>query len=260
MSLGVMLTGGAERPIFSIPDIPGVAARSPFHSGRVHRRGVKTLAKGRGRMWRRVSPIAPFGQEKAVSDQTEPLNRWLAIMITICHSGRMINTDRLILRRHTSQDTDAVFRLATDPAVTQFIRGLPASREEAWHRLLRHAGHWSLLGFGMFAVVERTSHRVIGEVGLADFQRGLGEDFDGTPEAAWVFSGSSHGNGFALESMAAALDWFDAQCLSSRSVCIINPSNAPSIRLAAKLGFDHYGQACYRGNDVNKYERRRPGN
>jgi len=169
----------------------------------------------------------------------------------------MIKTDRLTLRKHTLQDTDSVFQLANDPAVLQFIRGMPASREEAWHRLLRYAGHWSLLGFGMFAVVERATDRFIGEVGLADFQRGLGENFDGTPEAAWVFAGSSHGKGFALEAMTAALGWFDQQALSSRSVCIIDPLNTASIRLAEKLGFTCYDQGCYRGNTIDKYERMR---
>ncbi|GLK43856.1 hypothetical protein GCM10017612_17750 [Novosphingobium resinovorum] len=75
-----------------------------------------------------------------------------------------ITTDRLILRAHTIDDLDAVFELATDPAVLQFIRGLPTSREEAWHRLLRYAGHWSLLGFGMFAVFERASGAFMSDV------------------------------------------------------------------------------------------------
>jgi RimJ/RimL family protein N-acetyltransferase len=171
----------------------------------------------------------------------------------------MINTQRLILRRHTLQDTDAVFQLASDPAVLQAIHGAPPSREDAWHRLLRYAGHWSLLGFGMFAVFERATNQCIGEVGLADFQRGLGDNFDGTPEAAWVFAGSSHGKGFALEAMTAALNWFDEQTVSSRSVCIIEPRNTASIRLAEKLGFNYYDQGSYKGSDINKYERMRPG-
>jgi RimJ/RimL family protein N-acetyltransferase len=169
----------------------------------------------------------------------------------------MIDTERLILRRHTLQDTDLVFQLASDRAVLQSIGGGPPSREDAWHRLLRYAGHWSLLGFGMFAVVERATHQFIGEVGLADFQRGLGGNFDGVPEAAWVFTGQSHGKGFALEAMTAALDWFDRQAVSSRSVCMIEPSNTASIRLAEKLGFTCFDQGCYRHHHVNKYERMR---
>lgn len=170
----------------------------------------------------------------------------------------MINTDRLVLRKHRVQDTDLIVQLATDPAVTQFIRGLPVNREEAWHRLLRYAGHWSLFDYGMFAVFERASNQFIGEVGLADFQRGLGTDFDGRPEAAWLFTGNSHGKGYAFEAMTAMLAWFDDQLLPSGSVCIIDPKNSASIRLAEKLGFNHYGHGNYRGADVNKYNRIRP--
>ena len=110
----------------------------------------------------------------------------------------------------------------------------------------------------MFAVFERATNQFIGEVGLADFQRGLGDDFDGIPEAAWVFKGSSHGKGFALEAMTAAINWFDEQAFSSRSVCMIAPGNTPSIRLAEKLGFNYYGQGCYKSTDVDKYERHMP--
>lgn len=167
----------------------------------------------------------------------------------------MIDTDRLLLRPHTLQDTASIFQLATDPAVSQFIRGLPVSHEEAWQRLLRYAGHWSLLGFGMFAVFERATGQFIGEVGLADFQRGLGPDFDGTPEAAWLFTGASHGRGYAWEAMTAALAWLDGQRESTRRVCIIDVNNAASIKLATKLGFKHYGHATYRGAELGKYER-----
>jgi len=41
-------------------------------------------------------------------------------------------------------------------------------------------------------------------------------------------------------------------------VCIIDPRNTASIRLADKLGFNHYGQGYYKAHDVNKYERMRP--
>lgn len=167
----------------------------------------------------------------------------------------MLSTERLILRPHSIDDLNHVFELARDPAVHEFVRGLPTSREEAWHRLLRYAGHWSLLGYGMFAVFERQSGTFIGEVGLLDFQRGLGTDFDGTPEAAWLFAGASHGKGYALEAMMALLGWFDREHGSPRTVCIIDVANTASTNLAGRLGFQQYGTAVYREATVGKYER-----
>ncbi|MGF7153496.1 GNAT family N-acetyltransferase [Novosphingobium gossypii] len=167
----------------------------------------------------------------------------------------MLFTERLVLRPHTIGDLDHVLQLANDPAVHAFIRGLPTSREEAWHRLLRYAGHWSLLGYGMLAVFERSSGDFIGEVGLADFQRGLGPDFDGTPEAAWLFTGGSHGRGYAAEAMTVLLDWFEREYGPQRTVCIIDVANTASIKLADRLGFRPYGATVYREAAVDKYER-----
>ena len=57
----------------------------------------------------------------------------------------------------------------------------------------------SLLGYGLLVVEERPAGRVVGEVGLADFHRGLGEDFDPFPEFAWMMASEVHGRGYATE-------------------------------------------------------------
>ncbi|WP_353051184.1 GNAT family N-acetyltransferase [Sphingobium sp. V4] len=169
------------------------------------------------------------------------------------HPG--ITTDRLLLRPHNVGDLDEQFSLYRDPLVGEFIRGLPASREDAWHRLQRYAGHWSLLGYGMFAVFERGSGSMIGEVGLADFQRGLGADFDVSPEAAWLFAGKAQGLGYGREAMRALFNWFDTVRPEGRTVCIIDAGNSASIRLAACFNFQGYECAKYRGAIVTKYQR-----
>lgn len=166
-----------------------------------------------------------------------------------------LSTDRLILRAHDIRDVDEQFNLYRDPAVQEFIRGLPLTREDAWHRFLRYAGHWSLFGYGMFAVFERGNGSLIGEVGLAHFQRGLGADFDAAPEAAWLFAGGAHGRGYAIEAMETLMGWFDCTRPEKRCVCIIDTQNAPSVRLAARLDFQAYGSAKYREASVNKYHR-----
>ncbi|WP_342251170.1 GNAT family N-acetyltransferase [Sphingomonas sp. OTU376] len=122
----------------------------------------------------------------------------------------MLDTARLTIRPHLLDDYRDLCGLYRDQAVTRYIRGLSADGEEAWHRLLRHIGHWRALGYGMFAVRRRSDGRLIGKVGLADFHRGLGAGFDGQPEAAWLFEGEAHGKGFAAEAMPAVLEWFDA--------------------------------------------------
>lgn len=166
-----------------------------------------------------------------------------------------IETERLILRPHGLDDFEQSFALTSDPEVLRYLGVPPPTREEAWHRLLRYAGHWQLLGFGLFVVIDKASGALIGETGLADFHRGLGDRFDPYPEAAWMFAMSAHGRGFATEAAAAVHHWHDAKCGNARTVCIINPDNHASLRTAAKLGYHAFDEAIYRGASVTMLER-----
>jgi RimJ/RimL family protein N-acetyltransferase len=158
----------------------------------------------------------------------------------------MIETPRLVLRPHILEDFEPWFSMFSDPELFRFIGFPNLSREDAWNRLLRYAGHWSLLDFGMFAVVEKATNRFFGEVGLADFHRGLGPRFDGYPEAAWIMLRSAQGRGLALEAVTACHKWFDEQRGPARTVCIIKPHNEGSLRLASKVGYRPFGDCVYK--------------
>lgn len=170
----------------------------------------------------------------------------------------MIETDRLLLRPHRLDDLDAAAAIYGDPSVMRFIGGVALSREDVWHRLLRYAGHWALLGFGLWAIEELGTGRFVGEAGFADFHRGLGPRFDGYPEAAWLLAEGAQGRGFALEAMTAATAWLDRHHPAGRAVCMINPDNSSSLRLAARLGFARIGSENYRGRSVLLWERAMP--
>lgn len=168
----------------------------------------------------------------------------------------MIETERLLLRRPSREDFDPIHAIWSDADVVRFIRGKALSREEAWQRLTRSAGNWALLGYGFFAVVEKASGRLVGEAGLMQAHRGLGEQFDPFPEAGWVFAREAHGKGYASEAALAAHDWFGRVVGASRTVCIIAPENTASLRVAAKLGYTPFGSACYHEGTVTMLERR----
>ncbi|CUS43155.1 hypothetical protein MGWOODY_Smn3316 [hydrothermal vent metagenome] len=46
--------------------------------------------------------------------------------------------------------------------------------------------------------------------------------------------------------MAAAHDWIDRNSAPARTVCIINPENTASLRLAGKLGYCEFDRASYK--------------
>jgi RimJ/RimL family protein N-acetyltransferase len=151
-------------------------------------------------------------------------------------SPPVIETARLRLRPHRPADLDAMAALWSDPAVTRHIAPAPFDREAVWARLLRYAGHWSLMGYGFLAVEERASGRYAGEVGVAEFERGIEPRLD-APEAGWVMAPWCHGRGYATEALAAILAWTDQARGFPSILCIIAPANAASIAVARKAGF-----------------------
>lgn len=167
----------------------------------------------------------------------------------------MIETDRLILRPHTLADYAPYCAMVEEPVVYRYTGLAPMTREETWNRILARTGHWSALGHGPFAVVDKASGAFIGETGLGRFRRGLGADFDEDDEALWVFTGAAHGKGIAQEAARAALDWYDRTRQSRRSVCIIRPENHSSLRLAHKLGYAPYDERTYKERPIILLER-----
>ena len=74
-----------------------------------------------------------------------------------------LETDRLTMRPHVLEDYDDSFAMWSDSEVTRFIGGQPSTREETWSRLLRYVGHWTMLGFGYWAVRDKVSGTFIGD-------------------------------------------------------------------------------------------------
>ena len=148
--------------------------------------------------------------------------------------GPTLATERLILRPPVQADLDGWAELLADEQSARFIGGVQP-RAAAWRGMAAMTGSWPLLGFGMFSVIEKASGRCIGRIGP---WRPVG--WPGT-EVGWGLVRAVWGKGYAAEGAAAAIDWaFDALGWSEVIHCI-DPGNAPSIRLAERLGSTRRG-------------------
>lgn len=145
-----------------------------------------------------------------------------------------------------------------DEDVVRHIGGRVRTPQDSWFAHLRNRGLWDILGYGYWIVRERRSGEFVGEVGFADFMRGITPDISGRPEAGWVLAKSAWGKGYAGEATKAAHDWLD-ETLPGRSNCIIDTDNSGSIRVAQKLGYREIGPTDYRGDPVLLFERFTPG-
>jgi RimJ/RimL family protein N-acetyltransferase len=168
-----------------------------------------------------------------------------------------LETERLTLHGHRVEDLEEAMTLWGDPRVVQYISGTPAGREEVWARLLRYIGHWSVAGYGLWLIRERATGRFVGEAGIADFKRDIAISFNGAPEAAWALASWAHGQGYATEAMTAVLAWAEAAA-HTRTVCLIDPLNVASRRVAAKIGYREFARVDYRGINVLVFERHAP--
>lgn len=167
----------------------------------------------------------------------------------------VIETERLVLRGHRLEDFATVAAMWADPMVTRFIGGRASTREESWARLMRYVGHWSLLGYGYWAVEVKGEGRHIGDVGFADWKRDIVPSLDGMPESGWAFAAEAHGRGVATEAVRAALAWGDKNFGGKVTTCIISPDNTPSIRVAEKCGYREFCRGDFKGSPTVQFRR-----
>jgi RimJ/RimL family protein N-acetyltransferase len=104
-------------------------------------------------------------------------------------------------------------------------------------------------------VGERPSGAYLGDVGLF-VGRGLGERFDAAPECGWTIPPRAHGRGYATEALHAVHAWWERR-EGGRTVCMIDPGNAASIRVAEKSGYREFARAAYKEAPTILFERLR---
>ena len=166
-----------------------------------------------------------------------------------------IETERLVLRPWRSDDFDAYYAIHLEPEVYRHFGPEPSGREDCWRRMCAAAGLWSMVGYGWWAVETRSEGRLVGTVGFLFPRRDMEPQYFDGPEMGWLMSGAVHGQGLAGEASRAALQWAGDTMEGAPIWAMIVPDNAPSIRLAERLGFILEGQSVHLGTTVNVYRR-----
>ncbi len=143
-----------------------------------------------------------------------------------------LETQRLLLRTWEPDDFEAYAAMSAEPEVMRFLShdGKPLSRFDAWRSFAAQVGHWKLRGFGMFAVVERTSGDLVGRIG--PWQPEGWPDF----EIGWTLGGKYWGRGYATEAVKACITYSFTELRRSHLISIIDPDNIRSIRVAERVG------------------------
>lgn len=171
------------------------------------------------------------------------------------HNTPVLETERLVLRRHEVADFAQSAAMWGDSEVVRHITGKPSTRAESWARLLRYIGHWEALAFGYWVVQEKFTGEFLGEVGFADYKRDGLPSIEGKPEAGWVLTVEAQGKGYGQEAVSCMLGWADRTLDGQTSVCIVDPEHRASIRLALKVGFERTVTTTYMNKPIEVLER-----
>ena len=156
----------------------------------------------------------------------------------------------MVLRHYRKSDFRAQLAIVGDDEVMRPLGTSALSAEDCWRRLAASVGMWDLLGFGGWAVVRKSDDMLVGTVSLFNAWRALDPEFGEQPEMGWIFAKSVHGKGLAGEACRAVLEWADTHIQPTPIWAIISPANAPSFKLAERLGFERLGDSLYHDEPI----------
>jgi RimJ/RimL family protein N-acetyltransferase len=144
----------------------------------------------------------------------------------------VLRTERLILRRLTTEDAEFIVELMNDPDWLRYIgdRGVRTVEEARTYLLAGPLAMYDRLGFGLYCVELRESGVPIGICGL--LKRDALVDVD----IGFAMLPAFRARGYAYEAAAATLEYAKRELGLTRVVAIVSPENEGSKQLLRKLG------------------------
>jgi RimJ/RimL family protein N-acetyltransferase len=142
-----------------------------------------------------------------------------------------LETERLVLRWFREDDLEEFAHICRDAEVMRFLGdGRPMTEMEVWRQMATFMGHWYFRGYGIWAVEEKQTGKVVGRIG---FMNPVG--WPGF-ELGWTLGRESWGKGFATEGAQRALEYAFTEMDRDLVISLIAPENVASIRVAERLG------------------------
>lgn len=146
---------------------------------------------------------------------------------------KILETKRLLLRRLEIDDLEPLFKLYSDPEIRKYfpegVLSFEDTKEELEWFLNGHPRHPEL---GLWATIHKPSGKFIGRCGLLPWK------IDGQDEVeiAYLIDKDFWNQGLATEAAQAIREYAFTKLGLSRLICLIDPDNLASQRIAEKTG------------------------
>lgn len=159
-------------------------------------------------------------------------------------SENILETERLILRKWTHEDCDALFEILRDAEVVRFIGdGQPFNREQTLKFIEAMETCFQNHGFSRWKIIEKSSGEIIGSCGFGKFPK-LDQ-----PELGYLLGRKYWGEGFAAEIAEAAM-LYGFKNLGFREIIALTAlDNAASQNVLRKIGFNSRGVEIIEGEE-----------
>ncbi len=140
-----------------------------------------------------------------------------------------LTTERLVLRQWSEKYFNKYAEIYADEKLARYIGG-KMDRPCAWLRMAAEAGHWTLRGFGTWAVEEKGTQKFVGSTGLW-----YPEGWPNLELGYWLVP-EMYGKGYATEAGMKSRQYAFNELGAKTLVSYIDPTNEPSKRVAERLG------------------------
>lgn len=146
----------------------------------------------------------------------------------------LFQTERLLIRQLAADDFDAMYAVYSDMEAMRWVDdGQPISREECAQWIEITQKNYTTYGYGMSALVLRSSGAVIGFCGLVH----PGGQADA--EIKYALLRDYWNQGFASEATQGMIDYGARTFGLRKIIATIDPDNLASQRVMAKVGMGH---------------------
>src|SRR5215208_6853470 len=145
----------------------------------------------------------------------------------------ILETDRLLLRRLVMDDLDDLFVLYRDPEIRKYFPEGVLTLEETKEELEWHMnGHPQYPELGLWATIHKETGRFIGRCGLLPWE--IDDELE--IEIAYLLEKSFWHQGLATEAAHGILKYGFEKLNLSRLICLIDPGNIASQKVAERIG------------------------
>ncbi len=151
-------------------------------------------------------------------------------------SELVLETDRLILRPFRERDLAVYAEINADPAVVEFLGGVPLSRAVSDEQATGANQCFAMRRFGKISVERRDDGTFLGMCGLS-----IEPWFPDDLEIGWRLASAYWGFGYATEAASAWLAYAFERLGAPRVISVADALNSRSIAVMRRIGmiFNH---------------------